>query len=748
MTVPSGWHFGRFGAAQVVSTSAAPEAPSPVSATAESATSVAKDRYLRTFIILLVAVPVLFNAIALLPEIRIPIPSLNDDAFHYLFVQRASQALADGRNPFDVWSPALEIGFPQSLVYQTLPHLFVVFLSRVLLNQASLINLFNLTRYLLMVGFPLTVFWSMRRMGYSALAAAIGAAAASMLSSDGRFGFDYESYVWRGYGMYTQLWAMNLTFVVMACLDYLLVHGKGYVAATVACVLLVVCHLLYTEMMFVTVAVLLLVGITRSNVRARLVRLAFVGALILVISSYFWLPFLRNLPYLNASVYLQGWKYDSFGPKAILDWLVTGQLLDNGRLPILTALLAIGVVAAVLTRTRPARVALVLFTVWLLLYFGRVPWGFVTDRLPAHDLLWYHRFIGGVHLGSILLIGLGGEFLYLKASQIRAIPDRIRLFLAGAATIALLLLVLAPQWGFYDLNRQWMERSQAAIESDHDAATMIHAVQSLPAGRTFAGLRTDWGDSMREGDLHFADLLTFNDIPAVSPPYNSLSLNSDLMWHFDYLNQSQYDLFNVRYVIAPAGQTMPDFLHPILKTSRYTLYAKDTSGYAEFIGTSGSQGVSQQSALFYLNRSWFMSPAPGALSFIHWLYPAPDSFPSGPATLPCPGGGSIRYERALPDEYDFLVDCPQASQLVIKATYHPNWKVTVDGIPWDSHMLSPSLIGVDLLAGEHHIDATYTPPAYPTFLMLLGGGVLIALVCFRKRIERFDADVLNPDQIA
>jgi hypothetical protein len=683
-----------------------------------------------------------FNAIALLPEIRIPIPSLNDDAFHYLFVQRASQALADGRNPFDVWSPALEIGFPQSLVYQTTPHLFVVLLSRLLLNQVSLLNLFNFTRYVLMVGFPLTVFWSMRRMGYSSLAAAIGAAASSMLSSDGRFGFDYESYVWRGYGMYTQLWAMNLSFIVMACLDYLLVNGKSYFAAVVACVLLAVCHLLYTEMMVVTVLVLLFVGINRRNVRARLARLAVVGGLTLIISSYFWLPFLRNLPYLNASVYLQSWKYDSFGPKAILDWLATGQLLDNGRLPVLTALLAVGIVAAILTRTRPARVAVVLFTVWLLLYFGRQPWGIITDRLPAHDLLWYHRFLGGVHLAAILLIGLGGEFLFLKLGQIRSIPRIFKMALATGLTAALLLLVLVPQWGFYDLNAQWMARSQTAINADHDAETMLNAVRSLPAGRTFAGLRTDWGDSMREGDLHFADLLTFYNIPAVSPPYNSLSLNSDLMWHFDYRDKAHYDLFNVRYVIAPSNQSMPDFLQPMLRTNRYTLYRVDTTGYSQFIGISGTQGVAQQSALFYLNRAWLLSPAPAALNFIHWLYPTGDSPPAGQAVSACPGGGSVRYERALPEQFDFLVDCPQASPLVVKATYHPNWKVTVDGIPWESYMVSPSLIGLNLPAGEHHIDASYVPPAYPTLLMLLGATILFVLACFRKRIERFDADVL------
>jgi hypothetical protein len=542
--------------------------------------------------------------------------------------------------------------------------------------------------------------------------------------------------------MYTQLWAMHLSFIVMACLDYLLERGRGYLAAVSACVLLVLCHLLYTEMMVVTVAVLFFVGITRSNVRARLLRLGIVSALTLVITSYFWLPFVRNLPYLNASVYLQSWKYDSFGPRAILGWLASGQLLDSGRVPVLTALLAVGIIAAALTRQRPARVALALFVVWLLLYFGRQPWGIITDRLPAHDLLWYHRFIGGVHLGAILLVGLGGEFLWRQVQRLR-LPRPALLALAAGVPAILLGSVLAFQWGFYDLNGQWMARSQAAIDADADARTMLETLQTLPPGRAFAGLRTDWGDQMREGDLHFADLLTFHNIPAVSPPYNSLSLNSDLMWHFDYRNPAHYDLFNARYVIAPSGQSMPDFLSPIKTTKRYTLYRADTTGYAEFEGISGTEGVSDQSALFYMNRDWFLSSAPAASKFIRWDYPAPISPLGGLGAPRCPDGGAIRYERALPEEFDFLVDCPQAAPLVIKSTYHPNWQVLVDGHPQPSYMVSPGLIGVDVPAGEHHVEAIYIPPAYPVILLLFGIGVLITVGTGRRRLERFDERFSN-----
>src|SRR5205809_2930501 len=139
-----------------------------------------------------------FNAIALLPEVTIPVPNVNDDAEHALFIQQASDAWASGQDPLDFWVPQLELGFPQFLYYQNLPHLLVVALGRLTFGLVSLRLLFDLVRYVLLVGFPLTVFWSMRRLGFSDVAAAIGAAAGSLLSGSHRYGFVYARYVWRG----------------------------------------------------------------------------------------------------------------------------------------------------------------------------------------------------------------------------------------------------------------------------------------------------------------------------------------------------------------------------------------------------------------------------------------------------------------------------------------------------------------------------------------------------------------------
>src|SRR5207244_5986603 len=225
----------------------------------------------------------------------------------------------------------------------------------------SLRTLIDLVRYVLLVGFPLTVFWSMRRLGFSDVAAAIGAAAGSLLAGSHRYGFEYDSYVWRGLGVYTQIFGMHLSFLALAALHRVATRGTGVMVAALVCAALALSHLIYAYMTAITAVVLVLFGLTRANALGRVLRLGAVGALAGVIAAFMGVPFFAQAGYLIVSSYLDRAQYDSFGAPTILGWLVSGDLLDHGRLPVLTALLAVGIVAALVIRTRLLLLTLVLF---------------------------------------------------------------------------------------------------------------------------------------------------------------------------------------------------------------------------------------------------------------------------------------------------------------------------------------------------------------------------------------------------
>ncbi len=698
----------------------------------------------------LVLIPIAFNAIMLFSELWLPVSTHSDIGWHYTFLQGASAALAHGDNPFDFWLPDFGLGFPQFLYYQHLPHLAVVLLHRLLLKQVDLLTLFNLVRYSLLVGFPLTVYWSMRTMGFSVVGAAVAAACASLLSGQSGYGFEYYSYVWWGRGMYTQLWAMHLFFISMACLQRLLAKGTGYLAAVVACSALVLSHLLYVYMAALTALALFLPSLLPQRAPAdqfqmndrpvptRLVtpwslnalqciaRLAIVGALAAVITSYFWLPFLLLKAYFNLdpSVHVEAAIHHSLPLRQVPTGLLNQQLLDHGRLPVFTMMLLIGAAYAGFTRTTAARVALAVSVFWIALYFGLSTWPALTVVLPMHEVLVSGRFfIGGLDLGAILLIGLGGEWLWRRFA---ALAEPWRAVVPGLIILALMVPALRERYRSYAFN---MRRIAMTLGADSDWQEMLSTLRSLPPGR-----------------VHSLDKRSFYDIPTIDPGQN-LSLNSLLK--FDFRNPTYYNIFNVRYVIAPSGLSEPEFLIPIKRTSRFTLYRAETSGFAQFVaaspGSIPSRGmVDAQRVLFERNQEWLRGSDPGAGKFIRWDYPPGRKDGQDKVSPGGPASGTVIEERVSSDRIDLSVDCREAATLVIKITYHPDWHVTIDGMEQATFMLSPSYLGVEVLPSRHEIHAEYRSGMLKKFLLLLGACTLTATIALRRRFAGIEDHPATP----
>ncbi|HET8568874.1 MAG TPA: 6-pyruvoyl-tetrahydropterin synthase-related protein [Candidatus Limnocylindria bacterium] len=694
----------------------------------------------RAVALALVTAPMALLAVWLWPELTVRVPSTNDQAFHHAFVRRAAEALAGDGSPLDLWVPQFAIGFPEFLYYQNLPHVGAAAVARLTQGALDAYAALALVRYALLVSLPLTVFWSLRTVGASAPGSALAAAAAALLSTDHLYGFDLGSYVWRGYGMYTQLWAMHLTFIALAGVWRLLERGRGYAVAIASVAALALSHQLYAYMAAITSAVAVLVAPGVRAIPIRAARLGVVGIAAALVASYFLVPSLLTArTYLEISGYLQPEKYDSFGAPQVLTWLVQGALFDHGRLPVVTALVAGGAAVALVRRRRWHIFALALFALWLVLYFGRPTLGPLTRLLPLADELYFHRFISGVHVAGVLLVAALGDEVAARA--------RVVSWSRAAIAAAVLALVLSPavseRRAYLALNDRWMRQTSAAVSADADAERVLARIERLGPGRAHAGLRDNWGATMDFGipfrSVKMTHLLAFRGIPEVAPPYAGPSLNADLMFHFDFRNAAHYDLFNARYVVAPTGQAMPDFLRRLDVTSRYALYEAPTSGYGGYVGIAARRAAADQRRLFEANREWLLSPGPAARGFIRWDYPA--ERPAAVDGRPACADGTVGPERIAAEWLEVRASCPTASPFVLKITYHPNWRVWVDGVPTPTYMLSPSLIGIDLPPGEHLIFARYEPTAMKLPLLALGLVVLASAVVGRRALERADARI-------
>lgn len=685
----------------------------------------------------LVAVPISMNAVALAPEVLYELPNVNDDAEHVLMTSRASEALADGENPLDVWVPQLELGFPQLLYYQQLAHLTVVVVDRVLLERVPIRTVFDITRYLLLLTFPLTVVWSMRTMGFSTSAAAAGAAVASLLSGSFRYGFEYDSYIWRGLGLFTQIFGMHLGFIALALIDRLIRTGRGVVVTALSCAALVLGHLIYAYMLGIGAVVLALAGLRPSNAVRRFAQLASVGAIALVLTSYFVVPFFLQAGYLNISPYLDRPKYDGFGAPTVLGWLVTGDLLDHGRLPVLTLLFGVGLAVAVVRRDALALRVAAVGAVLLALYFGRPTFGALIDLLPMHEGLLLHRFVGGFDLAAIPLIGVGGGFVFDQLS--RRIPTRSAT-LAGAVLLLLLAPALRERWTFYADNTSWLRQTAAALSADVDAKAVLDHIAASKPGRAYAGLRANWGATLDFGlpfnSVKVNNLFADRGIDAVAAPYRDASLNSDVLWDFNDRSLDSYRLFNVDYVVASHGVSVPTAFAVIQDTPRYILYAAPGGGYAQYVGIARRERFATQAALFDAERAFVRAGDFSDGAFLRFDYRdagarAGDAVP----VPPCPRG-QVLSERVAPARFDLVAQCDTASAMVLKVTYHPNWHVTVDGQEVATFMVSPSYVGFDVPAGRHIIAAEYRSLPLKSALFWIGVLFLLGLAGWLLRGSR------------
>ncbi|HEX4744023.1 MAG TPA: hypothetical protein VFW12_05060, partial [Candidatus Limnocylindria bacterium] len=572
-----------------------------------------EQRPQRIAVAILLAVPTLLNLIGLWPELVSSVPKVNDETLHFVFTQRAADAFASGQNVIDFWMAELELGFPEFFYYQHLPHLFVAALQAILFDLPDPYLLFNAVRYALLIAFPFTVYWSLRTMGFPRVGSAAAAAASSLIHSQPAFGLEYGSYIWRGYGLFTQLWAAHLFFIGLALFERLMRTGRGHPAATIAFAALALSHLAYAYMLAVTTAVVLLAGVDRGNIVRRVRDLVLVGAGTAAIAAYMIVPFALEPAFLQISPYLPRFRWDSFGAGQVLEWLVRGALLDHGRLAVLTALCAVGAVAAVVARDRLAALSLGIFGTWLVLYFGRASLGPIADLFPFSEGLPAHRFIGAVHVGALMLIALAGDAIWRLATPplARRLAASRRAW-AGLAAAGLILLALAPALAerreYYAVNAAWMEETRAAVARDADARRILDELRRLPPGRIWSGFPAAWGGSLDFGvsfrSVRFYHLVAGSGLPLAAPPLFSWSLNSDLTWDLDQTRPADYDLLNIRYVVAPRGLALPEFLRLITEAGSYRLYEAPTTGYTGLVGIAERRSAATQGSLFQQNRAW------------------------------------------------------------------------------------------------------------------------------------------------
>jgi hypothetical protein len=668
-----------------------------------------------------------------------PVRSVNDSALHLSMIRWARARLLAGRLPFDGWYPYLSLGSAQFHHYQSLPHIITAVISVPIGPDTA----YHWSLWLLLGLWPAAVYLGLCWMDLGPTAAAAAAIASPFLVSTPGYGFEHASYTWRGLGLWTQLWGMFLLPLALGATWRAVSSGRWMTRAAALLGALLACHFLtgYLALLMLPVWALVAPSVKRM---ARGAAVAVVG-----VAAVAWVvvPLAADGRWSgNLEFYTGTFWFDSFGPGKVLGWLAHGELLDADRLPVLTVFAALGLLVSGWRCRRLAtpRAVLGLLLVSTLLFSGRSVVGPVVNLLPGGTDLPLHRYISGVQLASLALVGVAVEFLItiaMRAGARAPLPAPWRRPIGAAVAAAACLAALSPalaQLGGYDATGADMIVAQQAAEATDGRALDALALEAgrLGGGRVYAGTKGSWGHGFTVGQVPVYMELENLDVDAVGMWLNTESLASDVETRFNERDPGHFDLFGVAYEILPAGQpsTVPATL---LRTiGRYSLWRVPSHGYVSVVDTSAPPIHADRHDIGPRNNSFLFSPAPSqaiypVVSYDNLPAPTPSLLPGAPR--PATPAGSVADLRADPagGRFSAEVTAARPATVVLHSTFDPRWHVLVDGVDLPAGMIAPAFTGRTVPAGRHRVEFRYDPIGEYPALWLLGALALMALATRR-----------------
>ena len=681
---------------------------------------------------LLVGAAVGWNLVSL-RALTIGVPYLNDSSMHEQMVRFATSQLRAGHLPLTSWFPFLGLGSPQFLHYQSLPAILTGALGLLIGPDGA----FRWSLYLLLSLWPISVYLSARAFGAGRPAAAASAAMAPFLISATGVGFEQHAYVWSGYGVWTQLWASWTLPLAWGFSWRAIREGRGYSKAVVFTALTVAFHF---ETGYLALSVLLVWPLVAGRpLLTRLRRAAVLLGGSLLATAWVIVPLLDqrrwaavNEPFQHTAL------VNGYGARQVLAWLVSGQLLDHGRLPVVTAFAALGFGLAWLawSADADARALLVALAVCLLFAFGRTTFGSLADLIPGSADLFFRRFMMGVQLAALLLAGRGAGWLAVRGVRLlKGRAPRRPPGLSAAAAFVAAIAVLAPAWlqlGAYDRHDGAAIAAQRRADQTKGAELdrLVALIERDGGGRTYAGMTTNWGQDFTVGAVPVFKYLENRDVDEVGYTLRTASLMTDPEYYFDDRNPSDYRLFGIHYLIIPAGSRPPVPGRLEFQAGPYSLWTLPGAGgflsAGAIAGTlSADRGDVGTRSIPLLN-----SRLAQAGDYLRVAYGQPgDREPRLPLLSPATPAGTVLEES---DELQHgpvaaSVRMRRAGVVVLSASFDPGWTATVDGRRQPAEMVAPALVAAAVPAGTHRIMFRYRGwPDYP-LLFAVGAAALLAL---------------------
>jgi hypothetical protein len=697
--------------------------------------------------LILLGLALTVNAILLWPELRIERVPVNDLTFHIVSSQRFAESLFRGNWSLDPWMSQWALGYPLWHFYQPLPHVVAGVWLALTNRFASPTASFAVLYYLLMVALPASTYIGARLFGFEPRAAGFASILILSVSEVGdfsRYGLSYGAYVRRGSGLYTQLFSYDLFIPALGLASYSLNTGRRRIVAACLIAATALSHVVFGYAAIVSVGIIAIVGPRRGRSR-RVVRAASIVIPALILIAWFVIPMLLSSGEANRCRWDDTWKFDSWGALVIFQSLVSGDLFDYGRVPVMSLAIALAAVFALLKSKRPmARRVLVLTIAWLAIFFGRTTWGYLMALLGLPVNFHISRFESVFELFAAMMTAWA-------LAKIVASARRIGLAATVAVWVAIgvaAFIIFSERANYLHWNNVWGDQSLAAIAKqrpDLNAAfDDIRAIVRERPGRVWSGPTGMWASKFKIAEAQPYSFLSLADFDELSFLYHSLSWSSDVSAEINEQDPYQVKLFAMRAALAPTSQPMPPEFRRRGVHGDLAVYEASNEGYfgladigARYDGPLGS----------VLNRDfeWMQNRAVRAGSMVALggdLRGVPEwkIFEALPPLDPkfSTPRGEVVTETNDGEAYSARVAILRPCYALLRITYFPGQQATVDGKRTRIYRVYPNFCAIPVAVGEHTVVVRYRPgPIKP--ILLIAGIVLVGSIAQGMRCRDFAA---------
>jgi hypothetical protein len=614
------------------------------------------------------------------------------------------------------WNPSANLGFPSGFYYSVLPQLLPALLWVLGGGTVPLLALFKLMVAVPLVLLPVSTYTALRALRFLRTEALGAALTVGLVCGKSPWGLGIDSVFTMG--LYPQAWAMLCWPLALAYGVRFLGEGQCLARAVFLIHATGLCHPLVGVSL---VPALLVAPWWRGDAGTKR-RAAGRGAVLLALglaaSAFFWVPM---LVYYNA---FGGFpqRAASEGGMALgrfVHQLATGMLLDDGRWPVLTALVGVGMVTAV-WRTG-ARFLLTSAAA----YAGLIIIGSVIGPVPD-DLLPFTRFLAPCQWYLAVLAGSGTAMAATRLWRRLAWEGdagRARCACWGRLAVsAVLLLALALAVEGAQRHAARRVRVVTDIPAAHRAELdeMLRALAALPPGRVLATAEFRTGS-------HWWMYLPFvaSEQPALRA-YGGAALQSSS--NFVYLRAERpgahVDLYNVRYILAQ-GHALPLMLmvpgtEPLYRTAHYVLLGTPAPGYFQPIEVAGTVPAAKRDRIAAVS-AWLARRAPRDTRRLEIGASGGRAGSGGCASVLKEWHGYSHYGARV------HVEGGGAATVALSVTFHPLWRASIDGMPMAVRRVTPDVMAVDVPPGTHTVEFTFRRPPWMWGLLTFDV-VLIMLV--------------------